>query len=433
MKIDINKINSQEFKASLEVLKILSEHGEAYLVGGSVRDILLGNKPKDFDIATNVSMDTICGLFNTHDIGKNKDFGIVVVKHRKFLIEVANFREDGVYLDNRRPSSVKLGVTFEEDTKRRDFTFNSLGMDMHGNVIDYHSGLKDLNNKILRTVGSAHDRFNEDALRILRAVRFAVRFDLKLDESVVDAIHELKDSLKNISVERVKDELMKMTSYGSRKLANALKLMNDLGLSKVIFGFNVNDYAISKLKEANNYDFVVCSSILFLCNIDESYAKIWGNTNFSIDNTGEGQVDYRESVEKFMDKLKYTNEEKKEALFIVSNFDNFNRLYDISKKEALKLVLHPSFKKLSYVCMVVIGKSYPKEVLDSILEYNVVNSKKKLINEVILNENITGRKFGQISEGAVDWLFTVVEANKNLPSDSDIKEYVRLQCLTIKN
>jgi tRNA nucleotidyltransferase (CCA-adding enzyme) len=433
MKIDINKVNSQEFKASLEVLKILSEHGEAYLVGGSVRDILLGNKPKDFDVATNVSMDTICGLFNTHDIGKNKDFGIVVVKHRNFLIEVANFREDGAYLDNRRPSSVKLGVTFEEDTKRRDFTFNSLGMDLQGNVVDYHNGLKDLNNKILRTVGNAQDRFNEDALRILRAVRFAVRFDLKLDDSVVDSIHELKDSLKNISVERIKDELMKMTSYGSRKLGNALKLMNDLGLSKVIFGFNVNDYAISKLKEANNYDFVVCSSILFLCNIDESYAKIWGNTNFSIDNTGEGQVDYRESVERFMDKLKYTNEEKKEALFIVGNFDDFKRLHDISKKKALKLVLNPFFKKLSYVCMIVAGKSYPKELMDNILKFDVINSKKKLINETLLKENVAGRIFGQLSEAVVDWLFEVMEAKGTLPDDKSIEDYVRLICLTKKN
>ena len=153
--------------------KITKSKYKAYIVGGAVRDIVLGNKPKDVDIATNMPIDELAKLWKLADIGKSKDFGIVIIKEGGQMFEVAQFREDGKYIDGRRPESVKVTGSFEKDVARRDFTINAMGIDIKGNIIDYFDGRKDIKDKILRTVGDPMKRFSEDKLRIMRAARFS--------------------------------------------------------------------------------------------------------------------------------------------------------------------------------------------------------------------------------------------------------------------
>ncbi|HEV2295132.1 MAG TPA: CCA tRNA nucleotidyltransferase [Tepidisphaeraceae bacterium] len=201
---------------ALAVLMRLRENGHiAYFAGGCVRDELLGLTPKDYDIATDAPPDRVRKLFtNTQAVGAA--FGVILVRQRKSVVEVATFRTDGTYIDGRRPEAVMF-TTAEEDAKRRDFTINGLFLDpIENRVIDYVGGQEDLQNRVLRAIGDADHRFEEDHLRMLRAVRFAARFELTVDPSTENAIIRHAEQLKRISPERIADELRMMLGEPSR-------------------------------------------------------------------------------------------------------------------------------------------------------------------------------------------------------------------------
>ena len=228
------KSNSM-LRAAIKVLEKITAKGyEAYITGGSVRDIILGIDPHDIDIASNMPIEELQKLYKTYDIGKSKDFGIVVVREEGHSFEVAQFREDGEYLDGRRPESVKVAVSFEADAKRRDFTINAMAVDKDGNIIDYFDGHKDIKNKVLRTVGNPRDRFGEDYLRMMRAARFASRFDLEIDPETDKAIKDLAPNILKLSVERVKDEIWKAASQTGDKFAKYLIYLDELGILELI-------------------------------------------------------------------------------------------------------------------------------------------------------------------------------------------------------
>src|SRR5919199_235347 len=173
---------------ALAVLRRLRDAGHvAYFAGGCVRDLLLGLEPKDYDVATDAPPQRVRELFgNTQAVGQA--FGVILVRHRRSQVEVATFRSDGAYLDGRRPSEVRF-TTAEEDAQRRDFTINGLFSDpTEGRIIDYVGGQEDLKNKLLRAIGDPDRRFEEDHLRLLRAVRFAARFGLDIEPHTSDAI-----------------------------------------------------------------------------------------------------------------------------------------------------------------------------------------------------------------------------------------------------
>jgi len=172
---------------AVAVVKRLRNAGHvAYFAGGCVRDTLLGLQPKDFDIATDAPPQRVRELFtNTQAVGAA--FGVILVRHKKSVIEVATFRTDLKYLDGRRPEGVVF-TTAEEDAKRRDFTINGLFFDpIENHVIDYVGGQEDLKNKVLRAIGEPNHRFEEDHLRLLRAVRFAARFDLTIEHATASS------------------------------------------------------------------------------------------------------------------------------------------------------------------------------------------------------------------------------------------------------
>src|SRR5438132_61390 len=196
--------------ASAIVRRLRDAGHVAYFAGGCVRDMLLGLTPKDFDVATDAPPQRVRELFsNTQAVGAA--FGVILVRHRTSVIEVATFRTDLQYKDGRRPEGVVF-TTAEEDAKRRDFTINGLFMDpLDGDkVIDYVGGQEDLRSRTLRAIGEPNHRFEEDHLRLLRAVRFAARFDMTIEATTAQAIARHADHLKRISPERIAEELRMM-------------------------------------------------------------------------------------------------------------------------------------------------------------------------------------------------------------------------------
>lgn len=205
--------------------------GEALIVGGAIRDLLIGKIPKDIDLCTNVPMDVLEKNFHTNDIGASKDFGILTIQFKEYNFEVAQYRSENFSdsSDNRKPDSVNLEKSFEKDSDRRDITFNALGLTKEGVIIDYQNGIEDLNNKIVRTVGDAKERFKEDALRIVRILRFAARLGFEIEENTKQAVIELKDLLENISPERIRDELYK-SAHSGESLAKFIEHLDDTGI-----------------------------------------------------------------------------------------------------------------------------------------------------------------------------------------------------------
>ena len=192
------------------ILDTLYENGyEGYMVGGCVRDLILNREPNDYDITTNAKPDVVASLFDKVILTGIKH-GTVTVVINKEQYEVTTYRNDGEYQDSRHPESVEFVNNIKEDLSRRDFTINAMAYNKKNGLVDYFNGIADLNNRIIRTVGNPEKRFKEDALRMLRALRFAVQLDFELDESILKTIKILGSSIENISKERIREEFYKI-------------------------------------------------------------------------------------------------------------------------------------------------------------------------------------------------------------------------------
>ena len=189
------------------ILRLRQAGFTAYFAGGCVRDHVLGTAPKDVDIATNARPVEVRRLFpNTRAVGAH--FGVVIVAEQGHAFEVATFRSDGAYLDGRRPESVSFSSP-EEDAQRRDFTVNGMFYDpIEGRVIDFVGGQQDLKAGVIRAIGDAASRFDEDKLRLMRAVRFAARFGFEIEEATWAAIQKKAGEIHQVSVERIREELV---------------------------------------------------------------------------------------------------------------------------------------------------------------------------------------------------------------------------------
>ncbi|EFI41882.1 CCA tRNA nucleotidyltransferase [Peptoniphilus sp. oral taxon 386] len=219
----------------LEILNILNMRGHlGYIVGGSLRDMLLDRIPFDFDIATDAKPYEIEEIFEDYlfySIGKK--YGTITIKYKDYIVELTTFRKEGIYENHRYPTEVFFTENIEEDLKRRDFTINAMAMDGNGNIIDLYSGISDIKSRVIRTVGNADDRICEDALRILRAIRFAGTLDFKLDCDLKDAIIKNRSLLNNISKERIASEFNKILL--SEMPSKSLKLMADTKVLDIIY------------------------------------------------------------------------------------------------------------------------------------------------------------------------------------------------------
>ncbi len=214
-----------------QIIHTLQQHGfEAYAVGGCVRDSILGRVPDDWDITTSATPEETKALFlKTFDTGI--EHGTITVLIGKDAFEVTTYRVDGKYEDSRHPSEVTFTRSLKEDLLRRDFTINAMAYNETEGLVDIFGGMDDLNSKMIRCVGNAKDRFGEDALRILRAVRFAAQLGFDMEEETKKGIVELAPTLANISAERIQVELIKMLISPNPGM---LKEAYELGITKVI-------------------------------------------------------------------------------------------------------------------------------------------------------------------------------------------------------
>jgi tRNA nucleotidyltransferase/poly(A) polymerase len=219
-------------KTAREIAQRLRERGHvAYFAGGSVRDMVRGLPAKDFDIATDALPNVVQKIF-PHTFAVGAHFGVVVVVENGFNFEVATFRSDGAYLDHRHPVEVRFSSP-EEDAKRRDFTINGMFFDPKINeVIDFVGGRADIESKIVRAIGDPAARFDEDRLRMLRAVRFAVVLDYKIDTETWKALVENAVSINEISAERIRDELVKI--FLSSQRVRGWDLLDQSGLMRAV-------------------------------------------------------------------------------------------------------------------------------------------------------------------------------------------------------
>jgi len=201
---------------------------QAYLVGGCVRDLLLGIEPVDFDVATDAVPAQVAALFpNSELVGAH--FGVVLVAEPEARVEVAAFRSDHAYLDGRHPESVRFETDPREDVRRRDFTVNALLLDLDGgSVLDFVDGRRDLTEGVIRTVGTPADRFAEDHLRMLRAVRFAARLGFTVEPATFDAIQRQRSLIRRVSAERVRDEILLILTEGAAR--RGFELLDETGL-----------------------------------------------------------------------------------------------------------------------------------------------------------------------------------------------------------
>lgn len=229
---------------------------EAFLVGGCVRDIILGRIPKDWDVTTNATPDEIIALFDKTFY--ENDFGTVGVVNEETndetlkVIEVTPYRLESGYSDNRHPDKVIFSQKIEDDLKRRDFTVNSLAYSVsHGTITDLFEGQKDISNKLIRTVGNPVDRFTEDGLRILRAVRFSSELSFELEPGTEKAILDNAHLLKNMSIERIRDEFTKIIMSDSPM--KGLLTMKKLGLIKYVVPELEETFGVEQNK-AHSYD-----------------------------------------------------------------------------------------------------------------------------------------------------------------------------------
>ncbi|SFA74179.1 tRNA nucleotidyltransferase (CCA-adding enzyme) [Lentibacillus halodurans] len=198
-----------QFRQAIEVLEQIETYGyDAYFVGGCVRDLLLGRKIGDIDIATSASPDIIRQIFEKV-IPVGVEHGTVIVRHRHQSYEVTTFRVDGDYSDQRHPDSVQFIQTINQDLERRDFTINALAMDKNGVMIDLFDGQNDIRKGVIRTVGNGHERFKEDPLRIMRALRFSSQLGFSLDENVLNAAKSVLSEIETIAMERIVQETAK--------------------------------------------------------------------------------------------------------------------------------------------------------------------------------------------------------------------------------
>ncbi|MCL2578327.1 MAG: CCA tRNA nucleotidyltransferase [Defluviitaleaceae bacterium] len=236
-------------KNVLSIISTLESAGhEAFIVGGCVRDVIRGVTPKDWDITTSAVPSQVKGLFSrTFDTGIKH--GTVSVLLGGDCFEVTTYRVDGEYLDSRRPSEVTFAGEIEKDLSRRDFTVNAIAYSPTRGFVDPFDGQVDIKKGIIRCVGDAEKRFGEDALRMLRAIRFAAVLEFSVNNAALHAITKLRESLANISAERIREELVKLLCG---KNLDALKLLEKTGLMYFVLQKRVNhgdlEESISRLK-----------------------------------------------------------------------------------------------------------------------------------------------------------------------------------------
>ena len=356
--------------------KLINKGFEAYIVGGYVRDKLLGLEAYDIDITTSATPDEIKEIFNVVDNGSK--YQSLTIVEGAYSFEITTFRKDISYDDHRHPSTV-IAKTLDEDLVRRDFTINALALDINGNIIDKHNGLEDLSNKIIRCIGDPIKRFDEDALRILRAIYLCSKLGFTIEKNTMDAIYDKADLVKDLSAMRKRIELFKMIKYNT----------NNSYIDIIIKTHIVDSYKPVKkaLYYLYNNEIVLNDNILVLA--------IGARLNKGIDNSLECDNEIKSLLKEmliidpmnpitFMDKsfeaIRLSNDVNRilKREYIDNLVDYFNAL-PIKGAKGLMVT--------SYDLMEVIEPSMisdmKQKIMNSILNGNIKNNKEDIIKYVI--------------------------------------------------
>ncbi|HTN42961.1 MAG TPA: CCA tRNA nucleotidyltransferase [Nitrospiria bacterium] len=257
---------SEMGEKAVEIVKVLREAGfRAYWAGGSVRDLVMGHEPQDYDVATDARPEQVMELFpRTVPVGVS--FGVVKVIENGFEFEVTTFRSDGRYIDGRHPAEVHYSDD-REDAARRDFTINGMFYDpLKKEIIDYVEGRRDIAGGVIRAIGDPHERFEEDKLRLMRAVRFAARFGYVIEPKTEAALRDLAGQIQQISAERIRDELKKILTGPSP--SDGISLLIETGLLKKILPEVLAMAGVEQPKEFHPEGDVLTHTLLLLKNLD---------------------------------------------------------------------------------------------------------------------------------------------------------------------
>jgi tRNA nucleotidyltransferase (CCA-adding enzyme) len=346
-------------------LSILNESGyEAYIVGGCVRDSLLGNAPNDWDITTSAKPDEIISCFNGYrTINTGLRHGTVTIIIIKKPIEITTYRIDGKYSDNRRPDNVCFTDNVTYDLKRRDFTINSLAYNKKG-IIDLFGGIDDIRNKVIKCVGDPDERFNEDGLRILRALRFASVLNFKIDNKTSVSIHKNKELLNNISKERITVEF--------NKLLKGVDFLYILKQYKDVIEIIIPDIAHYNIE---NWE-VVLNSMNQVEDLRLRLSILLHKTN----------------AEKVLRNLKYDGETIKNVNNLVSFKDEEILPNKIKIKKQLSLMEYENYKSL------IEFKKALYKPLENKFNQQLIDIEKteKILNEIVMNKECYNLKMLEI-------------------------------------
>ncbi len=344
------------FLAALKAAEVLHGAGfKAGLVGGSVRDLLLGRVPDDFDLVTDARPEELTPLFaEVKTVGAS--FGVSLATVDGISLEIATAREERNYLDGRHPESVRYTDSLEHDMLRRDFTVNALWYDPRlGAVADVTGGVDDLEQGILRTVGVPHDRFAEDYLRMLRAVRFAARLGFRLDPATFRAIRELAPRCAELSAERVREELNRMLTGPDPE--RAMLLLQETGLLDVLLPEVAALIGVTQPPEFHPEGDVWVHTLLMLRHMAAPDLRLaWSvllhdlgkPVTRTVDDTGRirfsgHEVAGEEPAKQLLDRLRFANDDRDAILHAIRQHMRFAAVRDMREGKLRRLLAEPGF------------------------------------------------------------------------------------------
>jgi poly(A) polymerase len=332
----------------------------ALFAGGCVRDRLRGEQPKDFDIATDAPASEVTTLFR-HTVAVGAAFGVIIVVEEGQHFEVATFRKDGPYLDGRRPSSVAF-VDEVEDARRRDFTINALFFDPETEeVLDYVGGQDDLARGLIRCVGKPEERFREDHLRLLRAVRFAARFGFEIDEKTRAAMVNQATTILKTSAERIRDELEKMLCGPNPE--RSLHLLDDTGLLREILPEVVAMKGVEQPPEFHPEGDVFVHTLLLLrhkpepCSVTLAFGALLHDVGKPSTQTFEDRIRFNEHervgaemAEAICRRLRMSNEETERITWLVDQHMRLASIPQMRESRRKRFVREEGFDELLALC-----------------------------------------------------------------------------------
>jgi poly(A) polymerase len=351
------------------VVRLRAAGFSAYFAGGCVRDLLLDREPKDFDVATNARPDVVLEMFpRTFSVGAH--FGVVLVAEesdgKEIATEVATFRNDGAYSDGRHPDAVRFSDSAEEDVRRRDFTINGMLLDpivlsetgdIDRAVLDFVGGRDDLAAGIVRAIGDPRLRFEEDKLRMLRAVRFAARFGFVIEERTLAAIRALAAEIRQVSRERVRDELTRMLTEGQAR--RAFELLDQTGLLQEVLPEVAKMHGVEQPPQFHPEGDVWLHTLMLLEKLppNASAALAWGALLHDVGKPAtfrrapdrirfDGHVEVGVRIaEEILRRLRFSLEETAQILSLIENHMRFGDAHKMKESTLKRFFRLPKFEE----------------------------------------------------------------------------------------